>query len=374
MLAALLRGDHDAAATAIDITELPDRARYHGVSGLILESALLPRILDKGAIERLRRHALGSAVWEMRHRQIVAPILDQFAAAGIWHVLLKGSALAYDLYAEPSQRPRGDTDVLMSLDRVDDARRILQDNGFVRFADRFDPQDVALSRQETWIRTADDGTEHGIDLHWAIMKDWTLAEVISSDDVRATARPLARFSANAMAISRPLAMIHACVHRYFHVRGAYFVGGDAHYGGDRLIWLYDVLLLGRQLTDDEWQEVVAKARAADVADIVAETLDLTQASLGLGLPPEMATFVLAERAQAGFARRHLVEAGYFKHYLSELRAIEGNDRKLRFIWSIIFPPEQFARRMYPTMARWPAFAVQVRLLLRDIGKAVGIVR
>ena len=56
---------------------------------------------------------------------------------------------------------------------------------------------------------------------------------------------------SAAGLGRVHALLLACLHRAIHRTSPYYADGTAHYGGDRLIWLYDILALVKRLKTPE---------------------------------------------------------------------------------------------------------------------------
>ena len=95
-----------SAWTAPETTRtLARRAAFHGIAALLADRQT--QGWPHAARAALREEALARAMWEARHRSLIQPLLAALAAAGVPALLLKGTALAYDLYANPATRSRG---------------------------------------------------------------------------------------------------------------------------------------------------------------------------------------------------------------------------------------------------------------------------
>ena len=124
LLAAVLRGEAPAWPAGGEAALAVERILYHGIAGLITERARDLSGWPSAVMAPVRDQAIAQAMWEMRHKPLLAELLQAFVDAGITALLLKGSALAYDLYPEPSIRARGDSDVLVAPDKLSEARQI----------------------------------------------------------------------------------------------------------------------------------------------------------------------------------------------------------------------------------------------------------
>lgn len=186
LLAAALRGDAPEWPDELSAELGVERILYHGIAGLIVEPKLDLGGWPIALMGRVREQAIAQAMWEMRHKPLLAELLLAFSDTGVTALLLKGSALAYDLYDEPAARARGDSDVLVALDDLPAARRVLGSIGFARGADQLPADDLAL--QEIWSLAGEGGLQHHIDLHWQLLN----APRRGRDRGRYFAIPLAR--------------------------------------------------------------------------------------------------------------------------------------------------------------------------------------
>ena len=108
-LAAALRGEAPPWPGDAPIAMGLERVLYHGIAGLIVEAGPSLPSWPSTLLDDVREQAIAQAMWEMRHKVILAELLAEFRKAGITALLLKGTALAYDLYPSPAMRSRGDS-------------------------------------------------------------------------------------------------------------------------------------------------------------------------------------------------------------------------------------------------------------------------
>jgi len=347
MLAAALRGgpfpDGPGALAA---------AEYHGVG---------PLVLAGGGAAALMAGARARAMWELRHRAVLARLLAALEAAGVAALVIKGTALAYDLYEDAALRPRGDTDILIAPADLPAARAVLAANGFRPGLGEDAPEGAS---QEVWqTLPPGGGAAHDIDLHWQAFNGPTLGPLIPVAEAMAEAVPLPRLAPGARALSRPHGLLHACVHRAQHILSPYFVAGEAHYGGDRLIWLCDIDRLARALTPGEWALLADRAASRGVAPVCAGALDEAARLLGTPLPGEVMARLSA--APAGPVTQYLLASGRQGRALSDLRASGGRGR-WHYLRARLFPPAAFMRGQYPH-SRMPLALLYLRRIARFAG-------
>ncbi len=298
-------------------------------------------------------------MWELRHRQILAGLLEALAARGMRALVIKGTALAYDLYPDAALRPRGDTDLLIAPSDLDRVRELLAAQGFSRPTGENAP---AGSTQEVWHIVPPGSTAHDIDLHWQAFNGPSLAPVIPVEEAMAEGLPLPRLAPEARGLSRGHGLLHSCIHRAQHILSPYFVDGKAHYGGDRLIWLYDIDLLARALNAGEWESFASRAIARGVAPVCRGALEEAQRLLGTPLPGDVMARLGA--APEGAVTRYLLGSGRKGRAMADLRA-SGAGGAWRYLRARLLPPAAIVRGQYPH-SRWPL----PFLYLRRIGRFV----
>ena len=220
-----------------------ERIHYHGVAGLLVGPGDRPSPIQAA----VRNESIARAMWELRHRQQLAPILEDLHQLKVPALLLKGTAIAYGLYEEPATRIRGDTDLWIEACQLCETRKVLAQRGFVKVED---PDAVAgLQLEEAWRFQARDGIEHLIDLHWSAVNSAALRNLLDFRSCWDRRRALPRLAIGAFSLGHCDALLHAAVHRQMHVTSPYLVDGSTFYGGDRLIWIKDLDLLARALQD-----------------------------------------------------------------------------------------------------------------------------
>jgi hypothetical protein len=352
LIAAWLRGE--APAISDMPANLPERVLYHGVSGLLVARPAAMAALLGPMRDVIRQQALAEAMWDMQHRRILAPLLEDLARAGIATAVLKGTALACSVYPSPALRPRGDTDLLVGEPDVPRVRQLLERHGFRRSSEHL----ADRMPQEEWVLSGPEGRSDCIDLHWNLLRPWALSELFDTDDLLASTRALPKLSPAARMLSLPLALLHACLHRASHVSGAYFVGSQVYYGGDRLIWLTDIDLLARGLTESDWDMLVRSAVKTDSSRIVHEALVQSAAVLGTPVDPSTMT-QLASRGDKGKAETYFIGASLLRRLWADMRALPQGQSRLAFLREITFPPAHVMRKDFPQLAHLPLYRLHL---------------
>ena len=364
VLASALRGE--AVGWSSDWSRNDEAARvvgriaYHGIAGLIANQAQKLGDWPATVLTPVREQGIALAMWELRHKEVLGELLAAFVAAKILALLLKGTALAYDLYPSPATRARGDTDLLIAAPDLDAARSILSRLGY-----RYQPLDEAiaddLALQEVWSLMWKGGTEHHIDLHWQLVNAPALRGVLEFSDCSIHPLALPRLSADAFAMNRVLTLVHTCIHRAMHITSPYFVDGVTYYGGDRLIWANDIHLLAVALSDAEWRRFNSLAKAQGVAKVCLNGLKTAQRSFFTKIP----VWVCDELGTGGRepASAYLLASHQMVRAWKDMLAIPGWRRKLAYVGARALPSPAFIRGKYPKMSHIPLGLLYTRRMV-----------
>jgi len=315
------------------------RADYQGVMALLHEHASRLATWPPSVRDVIRRHTLGRAVWELRHRQLLTEAVAALRAKNIEPVLFKGTALAYGLYPNPVWRSRGDTDMIVAPEDGSRASEALVALGFRRDTG---VSGEFVSYQDSYTKEIDSG-RHTIDLHRRINNSELLARLFSYAELRAKAYCLPELCDGALAAGPVHALLLACLHPATHKQNPYYVDGIAYCGGDRLIWFYDVHLLLQSFTQAKWQEFVEQATAKGLCAISLYAIDQAAACYGTRCPD------LAHRALTKTRERvaTYLSAGRLRQSWIDFSAIPGLANRLRFACELVVPPRDYMRAKYP---------------------------
>jgi hypothetical protein len=241
--------------------------RAHGVLALCsyrLHKNTPEQSVPESLLKRLKNSERQAAAVELLRENEIKTVLVRLSEHNIHPLLLKGMPLAYSLYPHPYLRPRCDTDFFFADKGIaEQAWEIVREMGYTR------PHAVSgtfVSHEFSCCATGKAGIEHCLDFHWQLSNNHTFARVFSfaelvKDAVQVPALHNVHTPCNVHAI------LYACMHRLSH-------SGDST--ADRLIWLYDILLLARSLSTEEWDQL---SDLACSKQIPATTLDGLQAAI-----------------------------------------------------------------------------------------------
>ncbi|RWP52005.1 nucleotidyltransferase family protein [Mesorhizobium sp.] len=332
-------GDNNFAARFIE------RSAYHGVQALLHHYIADRERVDLGWPEVIlatcRQQATAQALWEMRHQYMLKQVLERLAAIGIHPILFKGTALAYSVYPTSFLRTRGDTDLLVPSDMRDRVAKALETQGFRELGTRADV--IRGQTSYSWTDPASN-QEHTLDLHWRITNSTLLSNLFSYEELRSVARPLPNLSANALAADPVHALVLACMHRAVHKHALYYVDGVEYYGGDRLIWLYDIQLLFSMLSPSQRNEFVKFAERKGLRAACLDGIEATRARFHTTIPEAMSG-ALSRPGPTETASCYLSGSRVNRIWM-DFQAARGVRNKSGFLAELLFPPAIHMRQKY----------------------------
>lgn len=314
---------------------------------------MLPMVYHFSRLTELRDAALNAAAIESLRLTDLREVLAALASSEIVPLIVKGTALAYSIYDAPELRPRGDTDLLIGANSLDRVRVALAP---LRFSERLTSGDELAVRQRTFERTDRFGLAHSYDVHLDIANPATVARALTYEEMRARATEVPRIAAGALAPSLVDSLLYACIHRVVH-----------HHSSDRLMWLYDVHLLARRLSANEWEELWSRAKERRVVTICKATIDDARTWFG-GEDFSRGAPEVGDEPSSAFLVRDRSRASVLA---SELEALTWRERWQR-LRQLAFPPARFmmesfgvrTRAALPALYAWRALRGVARLFRR----------
>jgi hypothetical protein len=340
LIARLVRGEPAEWEEADDIA-VTERVAFHGVAGVLAGQGTAKRLP-----EAVKARARALAMRELRHRGPLNDVLERFAAAGLDPILLKGAALAYDLFPNPAWRERGDADILVRPEQRAEAHAILAAMGYIR--DTGEGMADAHSLQQLWVLPLDDGSSHDVDLHIAPLNVPRFRSLLTHEDALRGRRPLPALGPAAAAPSLGFMLLHAAIHRRFNETVPYRVGSHWHVGGERLIWLVDIDLLARSMDPGDWAEFARLAERLEEGRSALAALAAAEQALGTPVPGDVRdSLVAAIPGAPGYLDRGMAGRAWL-----DLRSLPVR-RRAGYALARLFPSRAFMRGKYPGAAPLP---------------------
>ena len=318
----------------------------HGVLPLLHAAGFQPGAPSE-LHDAFRAESIERAMWELRHQQVLTEALESLVIAGLDSVLIKGSALAYSVYPSPAMRSRADTDIVIPTHQRDAAFAALEASGFRR---EFGVIGEFVSYQRNFNKDLGDGTSHTLDVHWKMNNSRVLAGLLSCEEALDDSIALPALSSKARATSPVHSLLIAVFHRASHIHNPYYVDGVPHYGGDRLLWLYDIHLLANAFTPAQWLAFRSLVDDRAMSAVCLAALRAAQACLGTSIPADVAS-ALAGASQTTLPARYIA-AGKLRQQWMDFRALDSWASRGRYLGELLFPGPGYMRGRYPGQDTW----------------------
>lgn len=276
--------------------------------------------------------ACRQAAYAVYQEQELRRVLGEFARAGILPILLKGAALAYTIYQDAALRPGADHDMLIRPDEAVRVRSIFERLGY---EPELQPPGQYIASQFGVRRTDARAILYLFDVHLKISNALVYADRLSYDEIRTDAASMPRLDSRALAPSPVHSLFIACVHRIAH-----------HADTDDLLWLYDIHLLARSLTEAEWERALTLAEAKQLCAVVLRGLERA------GRVGQSAPDLMIERLRDLASREPpapLVGSGtrMIDVVLTDFRTLPTSRARLQLLAEHLMPPASYMRRLYP---------------------------
>lgn len=275
-----------------------------------------------------RESAIASLLREAECRRVLAVL----QTADIPVLLMKGSALAWWLYSAAFLRECGDIDLLFSSRaQAQEAVRLLAAHGYALNHRPGDLSYELLCRREIGLMHVD------LDMHWRLVNVPLFAEMFGFASLLAASIPLPRLAVNARGLAPVHAFIHACIHRVVNL----YLGIS-----DSLKWLYDLHLLGQQLTMSDWLLLQQQCRQHGLSGICASGIEAAAQVFGPVVPATVLASLQEASTHEALDASRLHDWKYMQG--RNLAALPSLRMRARWLWQRLFPPVGYMQELYGT--------------------------
>jgi hypothetical protein len=330
------------------------RCQFHGIANVLAAANHAFEDWPKGVSDPLLFESRLAAVWEESHCKALNLLLVNLAEADITATLMKGTALAYLAYDQPTMRRRGDTDLLINVKDLERTRAILEEAGFCA-----QPGPHGLYYQEIWRQKIGQHLQHVIDLHWQPTDRPVLQRILRFDDFAIGRVPLTRLGPTAFAPSPVQMLLQGALNQAWHTARGYNVAHDRVLGGRRLIWQVDYAKLVQRFDDHLWDELIRVCEARDARSIVHAALSGAQQDLGVAIPERVMAGLRQSPAQSR-THSYILAPETALTKLSDMNVAGSMGLRCKIIRMAIWAPRDHLASTYPGMSHWPTITLQLR--------------
>lgn len=274
-----------------EIPELPDSSisQWHELIRILNSHRALPLIYwqimhipsasrpPQEIVDTLRMNFFESRFLYLLVDKQIRELVGSFDKADIRIIFLKGSALARTVYPDPATRPGSDIDILVLPDDLHRSRNIMERLGYTCDTKYFD-----ISKnwycEEIFVHKDHARNYLPVEIHWHLF-NFSMIRSASEDRFfdRSVKIKVPGFSFNV------LNPVDTIIHVSMHI-------GLSHNRDIRLIWIYDIFLLCRDLGLDDWKTLQKRSVEYGARISLERSLMMAQYWTGLKIPPEFADF------------------------------------------------------------------------------------
>ena len=302
-------------------------AAVHGVSSLLAYQLRRTHRWHQWPVSitaRLHQAVRVDVALEVVRRVELERVVLAMSGAGVRPLLMKGAALAYLHYPEPSLRPRYDTDLLVHPDDRDAVAETMRELGYRRAAQT--SGDFVMPQANFEMRDRF-GTCHVCDVHWKIATPQPFANLLPIDALRIRAVEVPTLGTWARALGNLDALLLACIHRVAH-----------HDESTRLLWLYDIHLIASGLDRQAFARFTALATATGMRAICARGLGLARARFHTTIPEEAMAALAAPGAPEPAEMFLRSDRRKIDVLISDLRLVGSWSARRALLRQHLFPP------------------------------------
>ncbi len=348
LIYAVLRGESTLWPEKADLKFQRDffhALAYHGVDALVyvrLNGKPAWELWPADVREAIRAGVRARAAQELARQREIISVLGALAQAGVQSLLMKGTPLAHTLYASPVLRCRGDTDLLIQKKDLVIACSVLADLGYQRgngVSGKLISSEFCYARRDSY------GVTHELDLHWRISSLQLFANILTYEETEPHSVSVPALGPYARALGDVHALLLACVHRLSHARSPYYINHGPHYGANRLIWLYDIYLLGKKMTPGEWDLFAQAAQEKGLRNLCLDGVKTSSEIFGNCVPPAVVRSLSAGEGAEDIPISRLARS-HLRWLLSEFRALPDWRQRVTLAKENLFPPASYMLSKY----------------------------
>lgn len=316
--------------------ELWQTGLAHGVLPLcsysLRKKQMCESFVSSGYQKQIQNFERQAVVTEILNHEEILDVLKKLAEHGIHPLLLKGTPLAYTLYIEPYLRPRCDTDFLFSdFKHAERAWHVVESMGYKRpvaVTGEFVTSEFSCCRKDR------SGGSHCLDFHWRINNNAVFSRAFFYDALVKSSSPVPLLN-NTRTLSHVHSFLFACVHRLSHkLEGT----------SEKLIWLYDIYLLTRTFSTEDWQWCLEYSKEKQLCTVVVDGL----LSADVYFPLQQNRKRIA--GFASWAQQENLSLSVWRSRgrsdLAHFQALPSIKDRLQYIRESLFPPAPYMYAKY----------------------------
>jgi hypothetical protein len=295
-------------------------------------------IVPRAVARAWRRSRHSTALHNMLLLRELEPCLQQFAAARVPVIVLKGAALTTAVYRDLTLRPMADIDLLVRQEDRAATRRILEKRGYT--AARAETHPGALFEYENEFLFAKSGTvKVWLDVHWSLVDSPHYQARIGMDWFWATAQPFAIADTPTSMLGPEALLMHLCGHLALHHR----LKG--------LLWWHDIAeVIECYRGRIDWVQLLCRTRQYGLALPVYTVLRIVGEEWSAPIPPDVLGALRADRSSRQerriFTWLTAAERPVGQRFWTDIVSLPHWGQRWRFARTQLLPSVAYMRQRY----------------------------
>ncbi len=338
-LADILNGEVPDGLYTLDARQIDQFCRNAETEGVT--SLLRYKLNQSGALEQcdsVFQETLRGMDMGQRARQLVRDkenlrIFRLLHQAGLEFIILKGDAIARQYYQQSHHRNRCDCDLLFASKPVThQVWSLLSGQGYEK---SFALEGELVGLQFECGKNLPGGIRNFLDIHNSLCNNLWLGSRFPFDELMENTIILSMDDIPIRVLDRPYALLHGALHR---------IANKPHGTQDRLIWLYDLKVLGDAMSDEEWGRFLTLTSKKQVSAIALDALtamhELLDSKLSLSVLEALNRQAQVEPDTMGDLEKP------WENYRRDFAEQRGLAAKFRYIRENLLPSPAYIRERY----------------------------
>jgi hypothetical protein len=335
--------------TQAEWEQLAQLAVKEGVAPLLYQAWRGCGALPADVLSRLHQTYLLTAMSNALRFEELTRSLHALSGAGIQVIVLKGAALAVDVYADPGLRPMVDVDLLIHRGDMPQALALFQALGYA--VEGAEIHAGATLTYENEIALVKPGRASVLlpqittELHWSLLDSPFHQLVVDMNWFWTTAQPLDFEGEETLMLGVEAQLLHLCAHLWLHHRG------------EGLLWLHDIAtIIHRHQATIEWGTLLSRAQDFHIVLPLQRTLPLVADAWAAPVPAatlEQLRALVPSLAEERVFRWLTAESRPpAQRFWADLWGQPDWDQRASFAMRQLFPTPAYMRQRYQTGTGW----------------------
>lgn len=322
----------------VDWEALWEMASAERVAPLLYHAARRSDLLPSWLIDRCRSEYVETGAHNTLRMRELAGVIAKLSDHQIDLIVLKGAALAGQVYGNLGLRPMLDIDLLIRRDDVRSAQSVLESLGYERQGREITPGSTLAFENEIGFSKRD-RLDWSLELHWSLFDSPYYQRRLSVDALWATAQPIRIEGVPAYSLSPELLVLYLCGHLMLHHQGS------------GLLWWNDIAECIQCFGDRlDWDELLVQAEALHLVKPLQAVLPV---AAGVWLAPvpsdvlsRLDTIIPDPGEVQAFDAMTAGRRPPAWRLIDDLREMAGWGERLRFVYHNLFPSADYMDERY----------------------------